>query len=201
MNRKLGMTVSLINAAAVTGFGVSMLIGADLGSYFFSLFIAFSFVPMMCVYSYFSDERVKSAGNTAVGFAVMYAAIISLVYFAQLTTVRAGGLTPQALNILDFQRFGLFFNFDMLGYAMMSLSTFFAGLTVEPKSKNDKLLKRLLLIHGVFFISCIILPMLGLFTAGSDEADFTGVAILTFWCLYFLPIDILSFHRFSKMPE
>ena len=30
---------------------------------------------------------------------------------------------------------GLFFSLDLLGYALMSLATFFAGLTVEPKDK------------------------------------------------------------------
>lgn len=47
---------------------------------------------------------------------------------------------------------GLFFSLDLLGYALMSLATFFAGLTVEPKDKPSKWLRALLMIHGVFFI-------------------------------------------------
>ncbi len=196
MNKKIGMFSSIINLMAVIGFAISMLIGNTFISYFSSLFIAFSFVPMICAYAFYSGEKTKLAGNTAVGFATMYATIISLVYFAQMTTVHAGNLTNQAATILDFQQFGLFFNYDMLGYALMALATFFAGLTIESQSKADMWLKGLLLIHGVFFISCLICPMLGLFTADSEGG--TGVMVLEFWCIYFAPISILSFRHFSK---
>ena len=129
-------------------------------------------------------------------FAAVYAAIILLVYFTQLTTVRLNDLTQQAAALLDFQQCGLLFNYDLLGYAVMALATFFAGLTIKPQSKPDKWLKYLLMIHGVFFISCLIVPMLGLFKAGSSP--WIGVAVLEFWCLYFCPISILSFLHFLK---
>jgi hypothetical protein len=199
MNRKIGMFSSASNLLAVIGFAVSMLIGSDFGSYFSSMFIAFSFVPMMCAYAYFSKEKSKLAGVTAVGFAAMYAAIILLVYFAQLTTVRFGGLTEQAAVILDFKQFGLLFNYDLLGYALMALATFFAGLTLEAVSKADKWLKGLLLVHGIFFFSCLIVPMLGLFQADGEEG--IGIALLEFWCVYFMPIGILSFLHFSKYEK
>ena len=48
--------------------------------------------------------------------------IILLVYFTQLTTVRFGGLTEQAQELLDFQQMNLFFSFDLLGYALMALA-------------------------------------------------------------------------------
>lgn len=188
-----------INLLAVIGFAISMLLGNDFVSYFSSMFIAFSFVPMMCAYAYFSKEKSKLAGVTAVGFAVLYAAIISLVYFAQLTTVRFGELTEQAAAILDFKQFGLLFNYDLLGYALMALATFFAGLTIEAVSKADKWLKGLLLVHGVFFFSCLIVPMLGLFTADGEAV--IGIALLEFWCMYFTPISILSFLHFSKYKK
>ncbi|MDO5601214.1 MAG: hypothetical protein Q4G07_00455 [Oscillospiraceae bacterium] len=196
MNRKIGMTASLINVTAVFLFAVSMLLGFDFGSYFSSMFIAFSFVPVICAYACFSNENAKLAGFTAVSFAAVYAAVILLVYFAQLTTVRAGSLTGQAAQILDFKQFGLFFNYDLLGYGCMALATFFAGLTVEIYTKADKWLKALLLIHGVFFLSCLTLPLLGVFT--SDGEAWVGVAVLEFWCVYFIPVGILSFLHFTK---
>ena len=201
MNRKIGMAVSLVNAIAVTGFALSMLLGTNFGSYLSSLFIAFSFVPMICSYTFYAKMEKKLAGIVAAGFAVMYATLISLVYFAQMTTVQAGGLTAQAAILLDFQQFGLLFNYDMLGYALMALSTFFAGLTVCVNSKADKWLKVLLLIHGVFFITCLILPMLGLFTPDMTGAEWIGTAVLEFWCVYFIPIGILSFLYFSKCKD
>lgn len=199
MNRKIASIASAVNVAAVIAFAICMPFAFNFGSYFSSMFIAFSFVPMMCAYAYFSKEETKLAGITAVGFSAIYAAFILLVYFAQLTTVRTVGLTQQAAAILDFQQFGLFFNYDLLGYALMALATFFAGLTVKVKSKADKWLKGLLLIHGVFFISCLVLPMFGIFTA--DGEAWVGVAVLEFWCAYFMPVGILSCRYFSKQNK
>ncbi|MDR3278147.1 MAG: hypothetical protein LBT12_05180 [Oscillospiraceae bacterium] len=201
MNRKIGGAAALVNAAAVIGFAAAMLIGSNFMSYLSSIFIALSFVPMMCAFCFYAKPEVKLAGYTAIGFAVMYAATNALVYYTQLTSVRAGGLSEQAAALLDFQRFGLFFNYDMLGYALMSLATFFAGLTVRVKTKTDKRLKALLLIHGVFFIACFPLPMLGLFTPDMEGAAWIGTAILVFWCVYFIPVGVLSLLHFSKYSD
>lgn len=196
MNQKIGVYSSVINFLAVICFALSMLFSFDSGSYVSSMFIAFSFVPMMCAYAYFAEQKAKLAGYVSVAFAAVYTAIILLVYFAQLTTVRQNDLTQQAAKLLDFQQFGLLFNYDLLGYAVMSLATFFAGLTVPSGTKADRWLKNLLMIHGVFFISCLIAPMLGLYKA--DHPTWIGVAVLEFWCLYFCPIGILSCLHFWK---
>ncbi len=199
MNKKIVVYGSIANFIAVISFALSMLFGFNYGSYFSSMFIAFSFVLMMCGYAYFAEKEVKLAGYAAVAFAAIYTAIILLVYFAQLTTVRLSDLTQQAAMLLDFQQCGLLFNYDLLGYAVMSLATFFAGLTVTSRTKADRWLKYLLMVHGVFFISCLIAPMLGLFKA--DSPTWIGVAVLEFWCLYFCPISILSFLHFSNCKE
>lgn len=199
MNRKIGMFSSAMNLVSIIGFAVSMLVGFHGGSYFSSMFIAFSFLPMMCGYAFFSERKCKLAGQIGAAFAAVYAVIILLVYFAQLTTVRMSELTEQAETILDFQKMGLMFNYDLLGYGLMVLSTFFAGLTVQVQTKTDKWLKGLLMVHGVFFISCLLLPMLGLFQA--DTPAWFGVAVLEFWCLYFCPVSILSFFHFFQRKE
>lgn len=199
MNKKIVVYGSIANFIAVISFALSMLFGFNYGSYFSSMLIAFSFVLMMCGYAYFAEKEVKLAGYAAVAFAAIYTAIILLVYFAQLTTVRLSDLTQQAAMLLDFQQCGLLFNYDLLGYAVMSLATFFAGLTVTSRTKADRWLKYLLMVHGVFFISCLIAPMLGLFKA--DSPTWIGVAVLEFWCLYFCPISILSFLHFSNCKE
>lgn len=198
MNRKIGMYSSAVNLTAVLCFAISMPLGSAGGSYFASMCIAFSFVPMMCAYACFAEERDRLAGCVSAAFAAMYATVILLVYFAQLTTVRLNELTPQAGALLDFQRFGLMFNYDLLGYALMALATFFAGLTIHARTRADRWLKRLLMVHGVFFVSCLLLPMLGVFREGGPA--WTGVAALEFWCLYFCPISLLSCWRFAKQP-
>lgn len=197
MNRKIGMYAALINVVAVIGFALSMLLGTNFGSYFSSIFIALSFVPMISAFCIYAKADAKLSGYTAIGFAIIYATINLLVYYAQITSVRGDGLSEQATNVLDFQRFGLFFNYDMLGYALMSLATFFAGLTIEATSKVNKWLKTLLLIHGIFFIMCFMMPMLGLFTPNMEGAAWIGTAILLFWCLYFVPVGVLSFLYFQ----
>ncbi len=199
MNRKIGMWSSVVNAIAVISFAISMLFDFTFGSYFSSMFIAFSFVAMMCGYAYFAEKEAKLSGYVSMTFAAVYTTIILLVYFTQLTTVRLNDLTQQATALLDFQQCGLLFNYDLLGYAVMALATFFAGLTIKQQTKIDKWLKYLLIIHGVFFISCLIAPMLGLFKA--DSSKWIGVAVLEFWCLYFCPIGILSYLHFKKCKE
>lgn len=196
MNRKIGIYGSAVNFISVICFALSMLAGFDFGSYLSSMFIAFSFVMMVCSYAGLADNTVKTAGYVSVAFASIYATIILLVYFAQLTTVRLSELTCHAAELLDFQRCGLMFNYDLLGYGLMSLATFFTGLTIKPRTKADKWLKCLLMIHGVFFISCLVMPMLGVFRA--DSPAWIGVAVLEFWCLYFCPVSILSFHFFAS---
>jgi hypothetical protein len=201
MNRKIGMLSSIVNLLAVVGFAICMLIGTDFGSYLISMFIAFSFVPMIGAFAAYSSKAKKAAGYTAMVFAGVYAVLVRIVDFAQVTTVQLDILTEQAAEILDYQRFGLFFNLDLLGYGLMALATFFAGVTIEPDTKADKWLRGLLLVHGVFFISCLILPMLGLFSQDLQGADWIGTAVLVFWCVYFAPISSLSFLHFkNKMP-
>lgn len=199
MNRKIGMFSCVINFVSIIGFAFSMLIGFNSGSYFCSMFIAFTFIPMMYSYAYFSETNCKLSGYISAGFATVYATIILLVYFAQLTTLRLDDLTEQTVKLLDFQQFGLFFNYDLLGYGIMALATFFAGLTINVQSTVDKWLKYLLLIHGMFFISGLILPMLGIFKA--DSPAWIGVVVLEIWCLYFSPISIFSFFYFSKSDK
>ena len=177
MNKKIGAAGALVDLLAVLGFAVCMLLDFDSGSYFCSMFIAFGFVIMMCGFLRFASPERKTAGYTAAAFSAVYAAIILIVYFTQLTTVRLTALTEQTRELLDFQQMGMFFSLDLLGYALMSLATFFAGLTVEPKDKPSKWLWALLMIHGVFFISCLIMPMLGVFQA--DSPAWIGVAALS----------------------
>lgn len=132
-------------------------------------------------------------------FAAIYAALIFLVYFAQTTSVRLDSLGEQALGILDYSTGGLMFNYDLLGYGMMALSTFFVGLTINAKTKSDKWLKWLMIIHGVFFFGCFIMPMTGVFgLRSSGETDIGGVIALEFWCAYFTPVGILSLVHFRK---
>lgn len=199
MNRMIPRIGSVIVTVAVVLFAVCL--GADLpfGSYFVCMFLPIGYIMMAAGLHYESYENRRVAANTGMAFAVVYAVLIFLVYFAQTTSVRLGGLSEQAQGILDFQRGGLMFNYDLLGYGMMALSTFFMGLSVHADSKADKWMKALMMIHGVFFFGCFIMPMTGVFIGMSDgQTNIGGTVALVAWCAYFLPIGILAYRHFGK---
>ncbi len=50
MNRKLTIYSSILNAISVLAFAVCMLVGSTYDSYLASIFIAFSFIPMMSAF-------------------------------------------------------------------------------------------------------------------------------------------------------
>lgn len=195
MNLRIAKAASLLNAACVAGFALSLLFESTLACYLTAMGIALSFVPMACAFRLQARPDARLAGFTAAAFAGVYAAVILLVYFAQVTTVRQGGLSAQAAALLDFQQFGLLFHYDLMGYGLMALSTFFAGLTVLPGNREERWLRGLLLAHGGFALPCFVVPMLNLFASGQPLS--TGTALLLLWCLYFMPVGVLAFRFFS----
>jgi hypothetical protein len=197
MNRQIGMVASLLNAFFVLVFALSMLVSSNAVSYLSSMFIAFSFIPMVSAYAHVAKDDRKVAGTSALGVAVTYVTIIILVYFAQLTTVRSGQLSQEASAQLDYQLFGLYFNYNLLGYGMMALSTFFVGLTVVPDTRLTRWLKGLLVVHGVFFISGLVIPMSGLFQNDTQDGTWIGTLVLLVWCAYFIPVGVMSYLFFK----
>lgn len=198
LNNKLGMIGASINVISVLLFAVFMLIPFDFGSYFVCMFLSIGFVMMIAAFEQECSADKKTAGKTASIFAGMYAVLVFIVYFTQCTTVANEALNSQVSGILDYKNMGWLFNLDLLGYGMMALSTFFIGLAIDVKNKKDKALRILLLIHGIFFISCLIMPMTGVFADSGGAASAGGVIALEFWCLYFLPAGVLSFFHFKK---
>ncbi|WP_221675005.1 hypothetical protein [Enterococcus gilvus] len=72
-------------------------------------------------------------------------------------------------------------------------------MSLDVQSKVDKWLKVMLLVHGIFFVSCFFMPMLGLFKPDMAGGDWIGIAVLLVWSLYFIPIGVLSFKHFSRI--
>ena len=199
MNRTIPKIGSGIVTGAVVLFAIFLIMDFPFGSYFVCMFSPVGYLMMAAGLHYESRENRRVAANTGMAFAVVYAVLVFLVYFAQTTSVRLGGLSEPAQRILDFQKGGLMFNYDLLGYGMMALSTFFMGLSVQADNKGDKWMKALMMIHGVFFFSCFLMPMTGVFAPMAEgEASMGGSVALTVWCTYFLPIGILAYRHFGK---
>lgn len=199
MNR----TVSKIGAAVVTVtvflFAVFIIADFTFGSYFVCMLLPIGYIMMAAGFQHESDEKTRVSANIGLILAAVYAVLILLVYDAQTTTVRLEELNEQAVRILNYAKGGLMFNYDLLGYGMMALSTFFIGLSIRAENKPDLWLKRLMLIHGIFFLSCFLMPMTGMFTSmANGEKGNGGDIALLFWCAYFLPIGVLAWKHFGK---
>ena len=195
--------ISKVGSAIVTVtvflFAVFLIINFSMGSYFVCLILPIGFIMMTAGLHNECENDRKVAANIGLNLAAVYATFIMLVYFSQLTTVNNEQLNEQAAKLLEFNKYGLIFNYDLLGYGVMALSTFFTGLSMKPDNKTDKWLKALLMIHGVFYFSCTFMPITGMFAKMSSGGDGIGGRLaLVAWCVYFLPIGILSFLHFKK---
>ena len=203
MNKTISKAGSAVVTVTVSLFALFLLINFSMGGYFVCLILPVGFIMMTAGLHNETESDRKVAANIGLILAGVYAVFIMLVYFTQLTTVNNEQLNEQAEKLLKFPNFGLIFNFDLLGYGLMALSTFFTGLAMKPKNKADKWLRALMMIHGVFYLSCTYMPMTGMFskmaTPGGDGLG--GRLALVAWCVYFLPIGILSFLHFNKQEK
>ena len=199
MNRQIPRIGAAIVCATIFLFAVCLIVNFTFGSYFVCTLLPLGYIMMAAGLHHEADDDRKVAANVGLVFSGVYAVLIMLVYFAQNTSVRLDGLGDEALRVLDFRRGGLLFNYDLLGYGMMALSTFFLGLSMRAKDRGDLWLKRLLTLHGVFFVGCFALPMTGMVRSmAGGETSHGGTIALIIWCVYFLPIGALAWRHFKK---
>ena len=199
LNRTVPRIGAAVVAVAVFLFALCLIIDFTYGSYLVCMFLPMGYIMMAAGFHQESGEDRKAVSVIGMVFAAVYAVLILLVYFAQTTSVHLGRLSEEALGILDFRRGGLLFNYDLLGYGMMALSTFFIGLSFQAGNREEKWLKYLMMIHGIFFIGCFIMPMTGVITGmANGETSHSGVIALVCWCAYFLPIGILAYRHFGR---
>ncbi|MDD2993064.1 MAG: hypothetical protein PHG73_05905 [Pygmaiobacter sp.] len=198
MDRTISLAGAALNFAGVLGFAAAMLFLPVGFSYFFSILIAWGLVLMLAGFARTAPAGRTVAATSALVFGGMYALCNSIVYFVQLSVVATTPLDAQAAALLDFQQFGMFFSLDLLGYGLMALCTFFAGLALAPTRREEAVLRWLLIAHGAFAPACFILPPLGVFSASMPGASWVGTVLLEFWCLYFLPVGLLSLRYFAR---
>ena len=199
MNKLIPKIGAVIVAVTVFLFAVCMIVKFHFGSYLVCMFLPIGYIMMAAGFRHECCAEQRVAASIGLVFSAIYAVLIFLVYFAQITSVRLENLNEQAIRILNYQRGGLLFNYDLLGYGMMALSTFFIGLSIKADSNSDKWLKYLMMIHGIFFFSCFIMPMTGVFTSmATGETGNGGTIALLIWCIYFFPIGVLAYKHFKK---
>ena len=199
LNKMISKVGSAIVTVTVFLFAFFLIIDYSMGGYFVCLILPVGFIIMTAGLHNECEGDRKVAANIGLILAAVYGTFIMLVYFSQLTTVNNEQLNEQAAKLLEFDKYGLIFNYDLLGYGVMALSTFFTGLSMKPKNKMDKWLRALLMIHGVFYFSCTFMPITGVFVNMSSGGNGIGGRLaLVVWCVYFMPIGILSFLHFHS---
>ncbi len=202
MNRTIAKAGSVIVTVTVLLFALFLMLDIPYWQFFVCFFLPIGFVLMTAGLRHECERDRVVAGNIGMIFAAVYCALIMIVYYTQVTTVINEQLNEQAAKLIDFQKHGLIFNYDLLGYGMMALSTLFTGLSMKAKVKTDKWLKALLIVHGAFFPGCVFMPMTGIFTKlPTAENNSGGMLALIVWCVYFLPVAILSFLHFRKQKN
>lgn len=134
-----------------TAFGLALLLTP-------SLLLGLAFVVLMVSLHHTIESSARVWSHLAAAFAVMYATLVSIVYYVQLAFVipRLARGDTEGIELLMFEPFDSFlYAVDVYGYSLMSLSTLFAA----PLFRGDGLerwLRRALIANG-----CLI-PFLSL---------------------------------------
>ncbi len=116
-----------------------------------SLFLGVSFLLLVvCLHQLSSPDR-KVWSHAAVAFATVYAVLISINYFVQLTWVGPRMLAGRTQGIEPFQ-FVVFDSFlysvDILGYSFMSVATLFAA-RIFPGGGLERTIRWFLTANGL----------------------------------------------------
>lgn len=123
-----------------------------------SLFLGSSFlVLVVSIHNCASGER-RVWTHVAIAFATIYTALISVVYFVQLTLVAPRLLRGDTAGIemLIFVPFDSFlYAVDILGYSFMSVATLFAAITFTGRGLE-------LVIRWFLIANGLLLPFLAL---------------------------------------
>lgn len=137
--------------SASTPFGLAILLTP-------SLLLGSAFLVMMSALHQISDADRRIYSQVALAFAIVYATLISLVYFVQLTLVgpRIAAGDTEGIEVLLFVPYRSFlFAVDLLGYSMMSVSTLFGAFAL-PATRASRITKAFMLLNGA------LLPFLAL---------------------------------------
>jgi hypothetical protein len=123
-----------------------------------SLFLGTSFALLMLCVHYYAAEEKKIWSNAGLVFATIYAVLISINYYVQLTLVVPHFVRGEIESIRPFlfTPFDSFsYSIDMLGYTFMSLSTLFAALVFTGPGV-ERTARRFLMANG------LLIPFLAL---------------------------------------
>jgi hypothetical protein len=147
-------------------------------------------VLMASIYQLASVEE-KIWGLLSLIFALIYAAILGLNYWIQLTVVSpalAAGHTEGLTPFIIGSPVSIAFSLEGLGYSLMGLSMLFAG-PVFSRGKRETWIRRLLFLNGV---------QVAVVIAGFFGWWIVTMLSLFIWCLSFPVVALLLAIHFHK---
>ena len=200
MDKKITLIGLMITLVTTFLFALFLLIDFKIGYFFVCIILAIGYI-MMTAGLTSNVEKDKSLKSLALGFGAIYAVLIFIVYFTQVTVVNKGNASAEVLEILDYSNMNLMFYLDLLGYGIMALSTLFLGLTIKADDRMTKIFKILLIVHGLFFLPCLIMPMTPLMDKKEGSSSNGGVIALEFWCLYFMVLCVFGIIGLIRKKE
>ena len=137
--------------SASTPFGLALLLTP-------SLLLGSSFLVLVVSIHQLALQERKIWSHTAVAFATVYTALISSVYYVQLTLVlpRLARGELQGIEMFLFVPFDSFlYAVDILGYSFMSMATLFAAMVFTGKGP-ERVVRVFLIANG------LLLPFIAL---------------------------------------
>lgn len=188
--------ISAITAMLMTIiFALALIIGfwapifSNILSYIVCFILAPAFVIMTISIHYSAPTEKKIFSSIGIAFAIIYAVFILVTYYTQLAfAFNPPNVPPEILQMFDYaETASWIFVVDMLGYSFMALSTLFIAFVFE-KNGYEKWLRVIFIIHGIFFVSTLIMPLIPL-GASSEESYLYGSIALIVWCLIFIPLS------------
>jgi hypothetical protein len=188
---------------SVLAFGITIFIPKlTMWAYGSSIGIAICFLIMVISNDAFVSDNNRFFSNLSKSFATIYCTLICIVYYTQISFVRLGSPSAEALSIVAYSPpKTAYFALDILGYCFMSMSVLFFAFTIV----GNRLLKTSMIIVGVWGITSIIVPLLPFLYENSDSSsDVFGVIVLSLWSILFIPISVLLalyFHKNSKAAQ
>lgn len=195
---RVAITSALGAAICVLVFGLVVFVPAlEMHAYAFSMGIALCYMPLTVANESLSSHSVYARLATA--FAIMYCALACGVYYTQLTFIRLGSPSQEALDMLSYKHTGsAMFAMDILCYFFMSISVLCLGLSM----KDNTLLTRLLVAMGIWGGTCIAVPLLPFFyQQDKSGSDAVGVVALSMWAILFLPLMIMLAKHYKRIQD
>jgi hypothetical protein len=189
---RLGVLAAVSVTTLVAAFGVSLVAGlwapTLMASFVAALLLAPAFVAMMVAIAVHASPEKRAFGQLGATFAAIYAVMVTVTYYLQLTVVRTADdrLSAEALRLLAFTPGSALFALDMLGYGFMTLAT----LAAAPVFVGPGLARRLRMwffAHGLLVVPTVLAPAM---MAGGEagSSDFIGSLVLIGWSVFFLPL-------------